>query len=307
MTVEPQPPVASVVDTTSSAPPAASTLAAKPAAPAVEVPTADEPPLPTQHAPRLAELQRRIQAVDDYESEAIPAAAQPLLVDLRETSVALVQSVVTDLAATCGPRLTRCRDQQIEQAIEQRAAAAGVQITPRGGAEWRNALWSPSATRSKVNPRYLVIGFYYAVPCGSDGGYLVYDLGSAPARLLLTLTSPAADTIEPMFWQLAFALPPPGNPQDFFFVAARINPWCQSAQRQMQLLVLKPTAKPREPAVLVDLTVGQHLQKPHRLDVNRDSILLETDDGLNQETHRWVVQKGKAKLVHQKTAPSATQ
>jgi hypothetical protein len=255
------------------------------------------PPLPTEPAPRLAELQRRLRAVPDFASETIPPAARPLLADLRQTSIALIRTEVERLMAARGGSLSGMGDKPIEQAIEAAALAAGVDVTKPGSQEGVNGLWNASVTRSRANPRCLVIGFYFAVPCGSDGGYLVYDIATTPSRLLLAIKAPDADTIEPLFWDLAFAVPPPGDPKEFFFVATRITPWCQSAARQLQLLAFKPTANPDAPEVLIDVTVSQHLQEPMRLDVERDSILLGTHDGMQAETRRWKVRKGRAVLV----------
>jgi hypothetical protein len=132
------------------------------------------------------------------------------------------------------------------------------------------------------------------VPCGSDGGYLVYDVVATPPKLLLTVVSPDADSIEPMFWSLAYALPPPGSPRDFFFVLSRLTPWCQSAERRMQILALRPTSDPARPDVMLDATMNQHLLKPFALDVSSHSIVVETDDGLNASKRRWRVKEGSA-------------
>lgn len=251
-------------------------------------------PLPAQPSVRLAEVQRRLRAVHGFDSEAIPPAARSPLVELRRASVDFIATEIDTLAAALGGRLAALADRDIESAIESAARAAGVEVAERGSSMSTNGLWAPSVTRSKRNPRYLVVGFYFAVPCGNDGGYLLYDIESSPPKRILTVTSPDGESIEPMFWNLAFALPPPGRSQDLFFVVTRITPWCQSAARQLQLLALRPTGDPNVPEVMVDVTVGQHLLKPFRLDVGRGSILLETDDGTTATVRRWVVKDGRA-------------
>jgi hypothetical protein len=236
-----------------------------------------------------------LRTVQGFDDALIPPAARPLLVELRRASLAFITSEVDKLVASNNGSLKAVADKQIEETIESEARSAGVELTPKGETQWKMALWSPSVTRSKRNPRYLVIGFYYAVTCGSDAGYLFYDLEAKPTKLLLTVTSPDAETIEPMFWEAIYAVPPPGAPPDNFFVAlTRITPWCQSNERMLQLLALKPTDDPAAPEVLVDFSTSQHLLHGRQVEIQGSTIVLITHDGIDGATRRWLVKGHRA-------------
>jgi hypothetical protein len=230
-------------------------------------------------------VQRRLRAVDDFVDEAIPPAAQPLLVELRQTSVALIRDVVSHLAS--GRGVAALTEAELEGALAETAMRAGVSLVAPGEVmDGDNGLWLADVTRSQANPRYLVVGFYFQIPCGTDAGFVVYDRSKRADDPILAVVAPPSDTIEPLFWNASFALPPAGDPRRFFALA-RITPWCQSAQRRMQLLVVAPSGDPLAPKRLIDETQSQHLQKSFRLDVQRRSITWETHDGIDADVRTW--------------------
>jgi hypothetical protein len=251
-------------------------------------------PLPDEPATRLAAIQRRLEAIADFHSEAIPEAARPLLAELKRTSSVFLRQTIAERAAAHAGRIEQLDLSTLAAQIAQQAHTAGANVLDLDGARDVTGRWFVSATRSKVNPRYLVVGFGFQIPCGSDAGTLVYDLGAQPSRLLLALTSPdGADSIRPAYWNTNWALSPPGNRRDWLFALTRITPWCQSAGRMLQLRVVKPTDDPDAPETMLDIEVSQHLLKSYRLELDRRGLTLETHDGIDAATRRWSIAAGK--------------
>jgi len=231
-------------------------------------------------------VQQRLSAIDSFVDEAIPPKARPWLVELRATSVAMIRDVIARLAE--GRGLAALSAEEIREALEEAAARAGVSLATVGEPfDGPNGQWIASVTRSKQNPRYLIVGFDFRIPCGSDGGFVVYDRAARGAEPLLAITAPPSDTIEPSFYNATFAVPPAGDRGKFFFAVTRITPWCQSALRRMQLLVLAPSGDPLAPRRLIDSTQSHHLQKPYRLDVRGGTITWETHTGIEPQIGRW--------------------
>ena len=253
-----------------------------------------EPSLPAEPGPRLAAIQARLLTVTDFTGTAVPARARPMLADLKRASRDF-------LAAELGRiDLAHTPVEDVDRTVNDAARDAGIRFGAEGSSDTRPGTWSSAITRSIKNPRYLVAGYYFAIPCGNDGGYLVYDLRAAGGpKLLLAVGSPDYDSIAGAFWQLAFAMPPPGAPEGFFFTAIRIEPWCTSALRHLQILVLRPTATPDAPAVLVDETVSLHLKGTHGVDVGAGQVSLSftPDDPSKTERRRWSIGKSGAKRL----------
>lgn len=270
----PQPPAVSIPQAPRAATPAPETSAPPPAEPAPE-PRVE--PLPTDPAERIAAAQSRLRDTG-FKDEAIPSAARPLVAAMKQASLELIRREVAKVD------LAHVADDKVQAAIEDTARAAGVDVAVNGSTDVFG--WYVSVTRSKGNPRYTVIGYYYGLPCGYDAGYALYE--AAGSHLLLTLSSPESESTASMFWDLSFSLPPAGS-KDFFFVAKRITPGCQSALRRLQLIVLRPGATPEQPQRLVDEEVNFHLLGEYGLDVKAKEVKLtftpDTPDG--REVRRW--------------------
>lgn len=253
-----------------------------------------EAALPSEPAPRIAALQARLLTVTDFTSTEVPEGARPILADLKRASR---DFLAAELARV---DLARAAAEDVDRAVGDTARTAGIRWGAEGSSDTRPGLWSSSITRSGVNPRYLIAGYYFTVPCGNDGGYLVYDLrATGGAALLLTVGSADYDSIAGAFWQLSFAVPPPGSPQPFFFAATRVEPWCTSALRRLQLLVLRPGPSPETPAILVDETVPVHLKGTYGVAVGASLVTLSfsPDDPGKLERRRWSIGKaGASKL-----------
>jgi hypothetical protein len=290
--VEPQPapvPEPVVTATPTAAPP--TTDSSPPAAPG----SAPAAQLPADPAERIAELQRRLRGVP-ADDPALPAGVPALLDELKRASTALVAREIDAVAAAHAGDLRAVSESALVQAVEGAAHDAGVDVLHEGDAETMGG-WHVLVTRSKKDPRYLVANWELVIPCGSDGGLLVYELGAGKTRLVMTLSSPTYEAVDGAFWQLSFALPPAGKPEDFFLTAVRVTPWCTSAMRRIQILVLRPGPTADAPVKLVDEELGFHLLHPYALDVGRGDVRLSAHDGMAEQKRHWRIEPAGARLL----------
>jgi hypothetical protein len=124
------------------------------------------------------------------------------------------------------------------------AAAAGPSDTGYGT--------SLDFTVQQPMPRLLVVNAAFGISCGSDTMLMVFAPAKDGWREVLRLQSKPYDTVAGAYDFFDYAISPPDAAGNWFLAQKNITPWCSSTWATIRYSVLRPSADPLQPRVLLD-------------------------------------------------------
>ncbi len=257
--------------------------------PVFAVQTPASAPSATKNPARLAEIVAKLRQIEAVEGDTVvPAAAVPLLVELRSGLRELVSETViaspSDIPA-----------EDLQRTMTERLNSLGVALTPRDakgndpnygigadgpGSYSYGGILDISARRFEHNPDVLAVTATLSVSCGDDTALWVFRRAGKGWELAMAREAAAYDEVNGALGSFQYFVSPREADGDFFVVTAFSHPWCTSNWRTIFYQAARPGARWDRPRILLDAEDSLFQDYSYRGNNEEATFaLLQTDNG----------------------------
>lgn len=220
-------------------------------------------------AQSIARTSARLQGLGRIFDTNVPAAARPLLTDLK---LDLRRLILDHIQSARGSRLDpdEIRSSVIEDLETNRVHVGGEGCTDHG------CIAAITLERPDGHPDLLVATTTLGINCGEDSSLYIFNDSGRRWNLILSLEANNYAKVSGAQGLFGYAVSPPDGRGGFFVAAVDINPWCSSMWQRIRTRVLRPGPEADAPRTLLtrEETIYLGMESAYDLDARRDGFSL---------------------------------
>ncbi len=221
----------------------------------------------------------------------VPAAARPLLTQLKHGLRDLVLSEIND------PASRGLNSTQFTQAVLQELKTVGVEVGGRGQPQYFGAISNLEIVQPSKHPELRAVTTTVSIPCGDDTSLYVLKQSGTEWTAVIAIESNDYGQVNGAYGDFGFGISEPDESSNWFLVTKYVPPWCTSRWATIRYRVLRPGRAPAAPEVLLNREDSTIRNEPDTLTVAKHGFTLVNVDGQSLDArilerlsvHRYLV------------------